>query len=74
VSDHAAKYWDAAQPDPRKPGRPPRASQSATGHIHIRTTLARKAAYVRAAQGKPLAEWMTEHCDAAAAYAPDKAR
>lgn len=50
----------------RKPGRPPRELEPARGHIHIRTTLARKAAYVRAAKGKPLAEWMTEHCDKAA--------
>ena len=53
-----------------KPGRPPRESESAVGHIHIRTTIDRKSAYVRAAKGKPLAEWMTEACDKAARYEP----
>jgi len=53
-----------------KRGRPPRESETATGHIHIRTTLERKTAYVRAARGKPLAEWMTEACDKAARYEP----
>jgi len=53
-----------------KPGRPPRESESAAGHIHIRTTIERKTAYVRAAKGKPLTEWMTEACDRAANYRP----
>jgi len=55
-----------------KRGRPPRESETATGHIHIRTTLDRKSAYVRAARGKPLAEWVTEACDRAAGYRQTK--
>jgi hypothetical protein len=64
----------AAQPDPRKPergpGRPTQEAEGKTGHIHIRTTLRRKSAYVRAARGKALAEWMTEVCDRESGYAP----
>lgn len=55
-----------------KRGRPPRETESAVGHIHIRTTLDRKAAYVRAARPKPLAEWMTEILDKAANYKPER--
>lgn len=51
-----------------KLGRPPKSGEAATGHIHIRTTLARKAAYVRAAKGQPLAEWMTENLDRISGY------
>jgi hypothetical protein len=71
-NDHSAANYDAAQPDPRNPklGRPPKNGESATGHIHIRTTLHRKSAYVRAAKDKPLAEWMTAACDKDAAYEP----
>lgn len=63
-------HHTAAQPDPRKPGRPPRDGAAATGHIHIRTTLARKSAYVRAARPLKLAEWVTEQLDRAAKYQP----
>ncbi len=55
-----------------KRGRPPRESESAVGHIHIRTTIERKTAYVRAAKGQKLTEWMTEACDRAARYEPAK--
>lgn len=66
VSEQAAKYWDAAQPDPRRP-------QKAAGHIHIRIpgALRRKAAYVRAADGRPLADWVAETLDRAAGYQED---
>lgn len=49
-------------------GRPPRDSESATSHIHLRVTPDRKAGYVRAAQsaGESLSDWMTRQCDAAA--------
>lgn len=66
----AAAAHDAAQPDPRKPGRPLRNDVAATGHVHIRTTLSRKAAWVRAAKPRKLAEWMTENLDRAAKYEP----
>lgn len=55
---------------PRKPGRPPLAGETATHHVHIRTTLARKAAWVRAARPRTLAEWATENLDRAAKYEP----
>lgn len=51
-------------------GRPPKNGETATGHIHIRTTLHRKSAYVRAARPKPLAQWATEILDRAARYEP----
>ena len=54
--------------DPRKPGRPPTDGVAATGHVHIRTTLDRKSAWVRAAHPKTLAEWVTKTLDAAAKY------
>lgn len=57
--------------DKRTPGRPPKDGQTASGHIHLRTTLDRKSAYVRAARPRPLAEWMTDVCDQAAQYKPD---
>lgn len=44
--------------------------EAATGHIHLRTTLARKSAYVRAAKPRKLTEWMFEHLDRAAGYKP----
>jgi hypothetical protein len=68
-NEHSAAAYDAAQPDPRR-GRPPKFGETATGHIHIRTTLHRKSAYVRAAKPKPLAEWLTEIADKAAKYEP----
>jgi len=55
-----------------KVGRPPRDGEAAVGHIHIRTTLARKIAYVRAAQPRKLTEWVFEHLDKAAGYTPDR--
>ena len=52
-----------------KPGRPPLPEgQAATGDIHIRTTLARKNAYVKAAKPKKLTEWIFEKLDKAADY------
>ncbi len=36
-----------------------------TAHIHIRTTMERKSAYVRAAKPKPLAEWLIGIADRA---------
>lgn len=51
-----------------KAGRPARDGEAAVGHIHMRTTLDRKAAYVRAAQPKPLAAWVTEELDRACGY------
>lgn len=52
----------------RGAGRPPIRGETATAHIHIRTTLARKIAWVKAAKGKPLAEMVTEIVDKAVNY------
>ena len=59
MSDQSAKYWDAAQADPRR---------ETTGQIHLRIPgrLGRKTAWVRAANGKPLAEWAGDALDRAA--------
>lgn len=67
-SPHSADAHDAAQPDPRKPGRPPINGETATGHIHLRVTMARKNAYVAAAKPRKLTAWMFEHLDKAANY------
>jgi hypothetical protein len=69
-SQHSADAYDAAQDDPRKPGRPPIAGETATGQIQLRTTMARKSAYVRAAKPKKLTEWIFRHLDKAAGYEP----
>lgn len=53
-------------------GRPPAEGEAAKGHIHLRTTMARKNAYVRAARPKGLSEWITDHLDRAAGYQADK--
>ena len=51
-------------------GRPTNDDEAATGHVHIRTTLARKGQWVRAARkdGKKLSEWATEILDKASGY------
>jgi hypothetical protein len=67
-NNHSAAAYDAAQPDPRKPGRPPINGETAKGHVHIRATLARKSAWVRAAKPQSLAHWATENLDRAANY------
>lgn len=59
---------DAPELELRKPGRPPRDGEAATGHVHIRTTLHRKSAWVRAAKPLSLARWATLHLDRAAKY------
>jgi hypothetical protein len=51
-----------------KAGRPPRDGEAATGQIQLRVTMARKNAYVRAAQPKKLTEWIVEHLDKASGY------
>lgn len=67
-SEKQASAYDAAQPDPRKPGRPTRDTEGATGHIQLRVTMARKNAYVRAAKPQKLTEWIFENLDKAAGY------
>lgn len=69
-SESSAADYDATQSDPRKPGRPTRDGEAATGHVHIRTTLHRKSAWVRAAKPRTLAEWVTATLDAEAKYEP----
>lgn len=54
--------------DKPKRGRPTRDGSAAVGHIHLRTTLERKGAYVRAARPRKLAEWMTAELDRASGY------
>jgi len=57
-----------------KRGRPPIAGETATGQIQLRTTMARKNAYVKAAKPKSLAAWMFDQCDKAAGYEPTEQR
>lgn len=57
-------------PASRGAGRPPIAGETATHHVHIRTTAQRKSAWVRAARPKSLAQWATENLDRAAKYEP----
>ncbi|MES2367040.1 MAG: hypothetical protein V4563_14285 [Pseudomonadota bacterium] len=54
--------------EPRKPGRPPIRGETAGAHVHIRTTLDRKNAWVKAAKPRKLSEWVTETVDQAAGY------
>lgn len=54
----------------RGAGRPPIGGETATHHVHIRTTAQRKSAWVRAAKPKSLAEWATQNLDRAAKYEP----
>lgn len=70
ASDYVAALHnpDAPELEPRKPGRPPISGETATGHIHIRTTLTRKGHWVRAARPKSLAQWATEILDKASGY------
>lgn len=51
----------------RSPGRPPVDEEAATGHIHLRVTAERKAAYVRAARPGKLSAWIVAQLDRAAA-------
>ena len=62
-----------AQETAKPVGRPLTDSVAASGHIHIRTTLARKGWYVRTARlhNQTLAEWMQQECDKSSAYPPD---
>ena len=55
-----------------KAGRPTTDGQPATGHIHLRVTLARKGWYVRTARlyNQALAEWMQQECDKSSDYPP----
>lgn len=55
-------------PCQRGPGRPTIEGEAATGHIHVRVTMARKNAYVKAAKPKALAAWMFEQLDKASDY------
>jgi hypothetical protein len=59
-------------PKPKHPGgRPPfPPGEAALGHIHLRTTLARKSAYVRAAKPGKLTAWVFSVLDKAAGYTP----
>jgi hypothetical protein len=53
-------------------GRPPfPAGQAATHHIHLRTTAARKSAYVRAAKPGKLTDWVFAQLDKAAKFEPE---
>lgn len=60
---------DKKNPEPQM-GRPPVEGVAATGHIHLRTTLARKSAYVKAAKPRKLTEWIFEKLDKASGYEP----
>ena len=56
---------------PNLGGRPPLDGEAAMSWIQLRTTQARKGAYVRAANGRKLSEWVFEHLDKAAGYKPN---
>lgn len=58
-------------PEQPQRGRPPIEGETATGQIQLRTTMARKNAYVKAAKPKKLTAWIFEHLDKAAGYEPD---
>lgn len=60
------------KPSAEKPlrGRPPIAGETATAQIQLRTTMARKNAYVRAAKPRKLTAWIFEHLDRAAGFEP----
>ena len=53
-------------------GRPPIDGQAGDSWIQLRTTGARKGAYVRAAHGRnmKLSQWVFEQLDRAAGYTP----
>ena len=53
----------------RGAGRPLNDSAPASGHIHLRVTMARKNAYVHAAKKKKLTAWIFAQLDKAAGYA-----
>jgi hypothetical protein len=57
----------------RTPGRPPFPDgQAATHHIHLRTSPARKSAYVRAAKPGKLTDWIFKHLDQVARFNADE--
>jgi hypothetical protein len=58
-TDHSTAAYDASQDDPRQPG-----------HVHLRVTLPRKSAWVRAARPRKLVEWITQTLDREAKYEP----
>ena len=58
---------EAEENEKRGPGRP-LIDNPADAHIHLRTTLERKNAYMRAARPEKLTEWCFRHLDRAAGY------
>jgi hypothetical protein len=74
ASDYVAALQNPHAPElePRKAGRPPIGGETATHHVHIRTTAQRKSAWVRAAKPRTLAEWVKENLDRASKYEPTK--
>jgi hypothetical protein len=52
------------------PGRPVKREERADAHIILRTTHARKGAWVASSRrrNQTLADWITDHCDRAAGY------
>jgi hypothetical protein len=51
-----------------KAGRPPISGETAKGQIHLRVTMDRKNAYVRAAKPRKLTAWIFEQLDKASGY------
>lgn len=51
-------------------GRPAREGQAADGQIQLRTTMARKNAYVQAAKPQKLTAWIFQNLDKAANFSP----
>lgn len=52
----------------KQTGRPPNDGERASAWIQLRTTRARKGAYVRAARPGKLTDWVFGHLDKAAGY------
>lgn len=53
-----------------KRGQPPKDGVRADAQIQLRTTLARKNAYVKAAKPRKLTEWIFEKLDKESGYQP----
>lgn len=62
---------DTPHPEPKR-GQPIKdAGGAATSELYFRVSPKRKAAYVKAANRKKLAEWVFEQLDKAAGYDPN---
>jgi hypothetical protein len=63
---------ETSSPSRPTAGRPPNDGEAAMSWIQLRVTTKRKSAYVRAANKRKLSDWIFEHLDKAAEYAPNE--